>query len=91
MEIANQNKIEIFLDKVPSLISDENGNHRGEDAIIIRIPNVEDYDNDLIQDNVLHLSFTNNQALRLAQQLIDCVMKNVDKAFIEAFPGVPPF
>lgn len=36
MEIANQNKIEIILNKVPSLITDENGNHRGEDAITLQ-------------------------------------------------------
>lgn len=91
MEIANQNKIEIILNKVPSLITDENGNHRGEDAITLHIPNVSDYDTDLIQDDILRLSFTNNQALRLAQQLIECAMQNVDKEFMESFPGVPPF
>lgn len=89
MIVKNENHIEVYLGKVPTLTTDSNGSHRGKDFIVLSIPKVKSYDTDLIQDGNLALTFSNEEALRLAQQLIECAMQNVDEDFEKYFPGIP--
>ena len=89
MKVTNSFGIDVELDKRPTLLTPEN--RRGEDYIDLRIPDFEENDTDLIVGGDIILHFSNEEALKLAQQLIECAMKNVDKEFVEACPGVPPF
>lgn len=92
MKISNRNDIDIRMDKHPSLITDCNGKRRGQDYISIVIDNVSEYDTDLMPDkDIIVISLSDKDALKLIRQLAACVGKNVDEEFKELYPGVPPF
>ncbi len=90
MEVKNQNGIDIELDKMPIALQGQYGTRRGQDVIRLSINDIESYETDLVNGGDLFLDFTNKQAVELAKQLMDCVIKNVDAEFMEAFPGVFP-
>lgn len=88
IEVENRNGIEVTLRKTPTLLVESK--RRSDDIIILEVPDADENDTDLFFEDDMQLHFTNEQALKLAQQLIECAMKNVDKEFMEAYPGVPP-
>lgn len=92
MKVSNNNGIDIYISKNPTLITDCNGDHRGEDSIDIVINNVSEYDTDLMpSEDTVVISLSNKDALKLIRQLAILIGKNVDEDFARAFPGIAPF
>lgn len=88
MKVSNNNGIDIVIDKNPTLITDCDGKHRGEDSIDIVINNVSEYDTDLMPDeDTIVISLSNKDALKLIRQLAVLIGKNVDEDFMRVFPG----
>lgn len=92
MKISNRHGIQIEIDKHPTLIVDKYGRHRGEDAILISIPDAKEYDADLMPDGkTIVINLSNEDALKLIGQLSILIGKNVDKKFKKTYPNIPPF
>ena len=70
IKIDNQHGIGLTLDRVTTTIVDSNGTHRGDDEIILYVPDASDYDTDFIQGNCAMLCFSPAQAIRLARRLL---------------------
>jgi len=70
IKIDNQHGIGLTLDRVTTTIIDSNGTHRGDDEIVMYIPDVSDHDPDFIQGNCAMLWFSPDQAQRLARRLL---------------------
>lgn len=83
-EVKNKNGIGVTIEKCPILCVDTN--QRSDDAITLEILDPEEYDTDLYIGDGIQLHFSNEQALRFAQQLIECAMQNVDEYFRKTWP-----
>lgn len=69
INVANANKIGVYLHHARTEITDQSGTHPGDDCVMLSIPNYLEYDTELCQDGDMVLSFSKSQAQRLARQL----------------------
>lgn len=70
IKIDNQCCIGLTLDRVTTTITDCHGTRKGDDEIILYVPDASDYDTDFIQGNCAMLHFSPTQAKILARKLL---------------------
>lgn len=69
LEIKNLHGIGVMLDRTTTTVHNCHGSHRGDDEIILCVPNASEYDTDYIQDDCAILHFSPAQAKALARKL----------------------
>ena len=70
IKIDNQHSIGLMLDRVATTFTDCHGTRKGEDEIILYVPDASIYDTDFIQGDCAMLHFSPAQAKRLARKLL---------------------
>ena len=90
--IANRERVDAYL--YHSVVSTDCGGenqHFCNDRVLFLIPDIADYDTDLIQDGDLILSFSKSDALRLARKLISMAhkLKTAEEREAEGLNGIP--
>lgn len=90
LEIKNLHGMGLMLDRTATTIHDRNGSHRGDDEIILYVPDASEYDTDYIQNDCAMLHFSPSQAKALARKLWK-LAKQCDVEYIPTtMPLVPP-
>lgn len=69
LEIKNLHGIGVMLDRTSVTIHDCNGSRRGDDEILLYVPDASEYDTEYIQNDCAILSFSPAQAKALARKL----------------------
>lgn len=69
-DIKNLNSIELKIERAQVTITDCHGEHKGDDEIVLYVPNCSEYDTDFIQDDCAMLHFSPAQAKALARKLL---------------------
>lgn len=70
IKIDNQCGIGLTLDRVATTFTDCHGTRKGDDEIILYVPDASIYDSDFIRDDCAMLHFSPTQAKRLARKLL---------------------
>lgn len=70
IKIDNQHGIGLILGRTTTTIIDCHGMRKGDDEIILYVPDASDYDTDFIQSDCAMLHFSPAQAKRLARKLL---------------------
>ena len=68
-EVENLNGIGLKLDRARTTITDCCGEHKGDDEIILYVPDCSEYDTDFIQGDCAMLHFSPKQAKVLSRKL----------------------
>lgn len=90
LEIKNLHGVGVMLDRTTTTVHDCNGSHRGDDEIILYVPDASEYDTDYIQDDCAILRFSPAQAKALARRLWK-LAKHEDVEYIHTtMPLLPP-
>lgn len=70
VDVKNLNGIGLKLDRVQPTITSCRGEHKGNDEIILYVPNCSEYDTDFTQNDCAMLHFSPAQAKVLARKLL---------------------